>query len=249
MNSLALIPPEHPLVEQLRAVQERLNTQRGAVHALKEKIVRQLLMWGEELEGMEFDGEGTFVREGIRERLTEILPESLMDAIRIDGLGWVHLYDEGGHTLIGEIHTPAEDTWARQETANRHRLHDLEAHTFTPYGINRYIDAKTVGSDNQPGPFRLSEDEGQATRAAMAADRIIAFAGVAQNIHMEEDQGEYRDLRVRLNLQNAIDVCAWVEENIPMEGSFPSALEEEKDPASVDAVTAGKRSAFDIGKA
>ena len=252
MNTVALIPPEHPLAQRLREAQQRLETQREPVRRLKESIVQQLLAWGRNLEGMEFDGDGTFVRDGIRNRLAEILPESLMDAIRIDGLGWIHLYDMEGHTLIGEIHTPLDDAWARQKTVNQHRLHNLDAYTFTPYSIDEYIDPKSVSSSDQPGPFQLSEGEEQATRAAMAADRIMAFAGVARKIHTDEEPDDYRNIRVQINLQHALTVCEWVEKNIPkdvngmqedtylLEGSSPSANAEEKDPTDVTAITAGR---------
>lgn len=215
MNELSIIPPEHFLTEHLRAVRTRLEAQSGAVHQLKETIVAKLLAWQEDLQGGELDEDGTFVYDGIRERLEALLPEDIDAGIRINHLGWVSLHDKGGNTIIGTVYVGTSDPALEIQTLYRYQEHKPRLSIFMPYECNRYIPPDSVTNVDGPGPFLLSKTEALAAGASMAAHRITHFLGIANTIRDGEQPDEYRDLRVNVNVEDALKVCDWVMRAIP----------------------------------
>ncbi len=211
-----LIPSakEHPLRERLIALSERLQSQVDNVAALKQKIVDRLLKWQENIEATKLDGVGTFVVEGVRERLESLMPDIINDAIEIDAHGWVNMDDGGGRLHIGSIRIPGSDQWARQEFVNTNCFCDVERMTFSPTDCTRYTDPKGATLESA-GAFQFTDDDADTARIVMGADYVRRYAAIAQIIHTDEDEGTYRDDRVMMNLQDAFRACTWLEEHLP----------------------------------
>lgn len=216
---LSRIPGHHPLKQRLHTLSERLDSQTDQVVQLKQKIVQRLLAWDQNIEATKFDAVGTFVVEGVRERLQALLPDEIADCITIRSHGWVTLCDqpeapEEDTLIIGSIHVPYDDEWAQQHFVNRNCVSNVERMTFTPRDCNRYTDPQAATLDSA-GAFQFTETDAQAARIAMGADYVRAYVHIAFDIHTNEAAGSYRNARTQGNLDCALEACSWLERSLP----------------------------------
>lgn len=217
MLSLSSIPEEHPLQVQLRNIVERLNPHVNAINALKRKILTRLVHWSENVEGVLLDAdESLFVFEGIRERLQALLPD-MMDAVELNQFGNVILHDRSpDETKIGDIVLPADDQWTAEYFVNTNiRTDNIERATFRPYDCMRNTDLRAATTETN-GPFHLTEDEERIAKIAMTTAYVGSYAGVAQEIHMNDQfLGTLCDIKVHSNLEFAERALRWLDRNLP----------------------------------
>ena len=212
--NLAPLPKEHPLRQRMLALSERLSGQVDKVTALKQKIVQRLLAWQENIEATKLDGVGTFVTNGVRERLQALTPECIGEVIEIDALGWVNLHEGIENLHLGSIRVPYTDQWAQQEFVNRNSVEDVERMTFSPTDCLRYTNPKHATLDSA-GSFQFDDEDADVARIVMGTDCVRRYVSIAHSIHTKEEPGKYRDDRAMMNLQDAFRACEWLERNLP----------------------------------
>jgi hypothetical protein len=212
--NLIPIPEEHPLRNRLIALAERANAQTDKVTALKQKIVERLLAWDQKIEAVKLDADGTFVREGVRERLQQLLPDVIAESIEIDGHGWIRFHDNEDHLLLGTLDIPHSDEWARQPFINTNCIRAVDEMTFSPESCLRYIDPKLATYDSNGG-FQLNDEDKWAARIAMGAGYIRTYVEIARIISQEDGDASYRRSRVMMNLDDAMYACEWMERTLP----------------------------------
>ncbi len=204
------IPSNHPLRYEMESARERVKIHDAAILALKAEILRQFAAWEGEVTGIELDGDGTFVYEGVRERILAALPGITNDSVTIDGNGWITLRDAVPGILIGAFKLPGSDLWGQRRSTSWANLSHI---TAVPESQRHSVDPRTATPEG-PGAFQLNEDQTIAAHAAMAESDLRSLAGLSTEVLQDTDD-EDRFLRFSLNAQDARDTHQWILRNIP----------------------------------
>lgn len=184
-----------------------------AVSELRLKIIDRLQGSHEPLEGIDMLSEhGTFVRDGIRERLEGA--RSDLNAIGITMfMGGVELFDETGKTIIGQIAIPYKSRWARQSFINTNPLKRVESFTFTPYGASSWINPEGVKEGDEGSAFFLTERQAIAAQILMVINAVIDYRDLTLSALRErEDDWNYGAPKVDADLRDLLAAYEYARE-------------------------------------